>query len=234
MTKTDAYLTPQDPQEITKIFFKIADSYTKSIENIKLKNSTLDDFTDSRIHLTTIHKTKGNEYPNIVYFNLSQDSRLTDESDIEEERRVTYVGVTRARESIFITALKNKPSMFLPEVAFNPELKSLSTVKLQSEISFTSRQLLKLEYKVDVRQSKKNYFLDKFPELRGKQVVQSYSLLANALSWWREKRIEVALRKIDLLEAEILQLTQDQMRPMSEKIEFLETEVQLRNKIPKK
>ena len=124
--------------------------------------------------------------------------------------------------------------MFLPEVAFNPELKSLSTVKLQSEISFTSRQLLKLQHKVEVRQSKKNYFLDKFPELRGEHVVRSYSLLANVLSWWREKRIETTSRKIDSLEAEILQLTQDQMKPLSERIEFLETEVQLRNKIPPK
>lgn len=206
----------------------------QAIENDSSKSSPDEPSNRDEVSLTTIHKTKGNEYPNIVYFNLSQDSRLTDESDIEEERRVTYVGVTRAREGIFITALKSKPSMFLPEVAFNPELKSLSTVKLQSEISYTSRQLLKLEHKVDVRQSKKNYFLDKFPELRGKHVVRTYSLLANALSWWREKRIEVALRKIDSLEAEILQLVQDQMKPLSERIEFLETEIQLRNKIPKK
>jgi ATP-dependent exoDNAse (exonuclease V) beta subunit len=165
---------------------------------------------------------------------MSQDSRLTEESDIEEERRVTYVGVTRAREGIFITALKSKPSKFLPEVAFNPELKSFSTVKLQSEISLNNRQLFQLQHKVDIRQSKKNYFLDKFPELRGEHVVQSYSLLANAFSWWREKRIETTLKKIDSLENEILQITQNQMRPLSERIEFLETEVQLRNKIPLK
>jgi DNA helicase-2/ATP-dependent DNA helicase PcrA len=188
----------------------------------------------NEVSLTTIHKTKGNEYFNVVYFNLSQDARLTEESDIEEERRVAYVGVTRARESMFITALKDKPSMFLLEVAFNPELKSLSTVKLQSDISSTSRQLSKLQHQVNIRQIKKNHFLAKFPELTGKHGNISYSLLTNAISWWREKRIEAASRKIDFLEAEILKLTEDQIRPLSERIEFLETEVQFRNKIPKK
>jgi DNA helicase-2/ATP-dependent DNA helicase PcrA len=206
----------------------------QTIENDSSISSSDEPPNRDEVSLTTIHKTKGNEYPNIVYFNMSQDSRLTEESDIEEERRVTYVGVTRAREGIFITALKSKPSKFLPEVAFNPELKSFSTVKLQSEISLNNRQLFQLQHKVDIRQSKKNYFLDKFPELRGEHVVQSYSLLANAFSWWREKRIETTLKKIDSLENEILQITQNQMRPLSERIEFLETEVQLRNKIPLK
>ncbi|MEK0338104.1 MAG: ATP-dependent helicase, partial [Nitrosopumilus sp.] len=38
--------------------------------------------------LTTIHKTKGNEYSNVAYFNLDANERITEQSDFEEERRV--------------------------------------------------------------------------------------------------------------------------------------------------
>jgi DNA helicase-2/ATP-dependent DNA helicase PcrA len=187
----------------------------------------------NEVFLTTIHKTKGNEYPNVVYFNLSQDSRLTAESDIEEERRVAYVGVTRARDNIFITALKDKPSVFLREVAFNPELKSISVIKLQAEIASNNRKLQKLQHIVEVREGKKDRLLHKFPELQGKQTLRSYSLLRSAFSWWRERRIEAASKKIDLLESEILSIKQAQMGPLSERIEFLTTEVNFRNKIPR-
>ncbi|MFA5858524.1 MAG: ATP-dependent helicase [Elusimicrobiota bacterium] len=92
--------------------------------------------------LTTIHKTKGNEYLNAAYFNLSMDSHTNSEVCIEEERRVTYVGVTRAIENIYITGLKNKLSKFIPELAFNPALTKISTKKLQDKIRNAKKKLL--------------------------------------------------------------------------------------------
>lgn len=205
----------------------------QAIQSDSSVSASVEQSNRNEVFLTTIHKTKGNEYPNVVYFNLSQDSKLTQESDIEEERRVAYVGVTRARDNIFITALKNKPSIFLAEVAFNPEFKSISTVKLQAEINACNRKLQKLLHTANLREAKKNRLLQELPELQGKQSIRSYSLLTNALSWWRERRIEAVSKRIDLLESEILLIKQNQMRLLSERIESLTTEVQFRNKIPK-
>jgi len=219
---------------VAKNFLRLDTFYQyihQAIQNDSFTSLNEEQSNKNEVILTTIHKTKGNEYPNIVYYNLSQDSRLAKESDIEEERRVSYVGVTRAKERIFITALKNKTSMFLAEVAFNPEFKSLSMVNLQSETNSTNRQLLKFQHKIEVLQDKKVKILGKFPELRGEHVIRSYSFLTNVFSWWREKRIEAASKKIDSLEAEILQLTINQIKPLSDRIEFLTTEAKFREKI---
>lgn len=53
MTKTDAYLTPQDPEEITRLFFNIAQYYTTSIDNIKANNNSIDENKDVRIVVFT-------------------------------------------------------------------------------------------------------------------------------------------------------------------------------------
>jgi DNA helicase-2/ATP-dependent DNA helicase PcrA len=82
------------------------------------------------ITLMTLHNAKGLEYP--VVFMIGQEegifphSRAVDGGDIEEERRLCYVGITRARERLYMThaaARKlfgepqwNMPSRFLEEI----------------------------------------------------------------------------------------------------------------------
>jgi superfamily I DNA/RNA helicase len=74
-----------------------------------------------KVFLSTIHKAKGKEFSNVVYFDLSQpDTRIAQE---EEERRVVYVGATRPKDDLLITFMQSKPSPFLNEIALNPELK---------------------------------------------------------------------------------------------------------------
>lgn len=104
-----------------------------------------DEFEDS-IQLMTLHSAKGLEFP-IVFMvgveeNLFPHKMSLDESGrLEEERRLCYVGVTRAKEKLLVSYAEarrlhgkdnyNKPSRFIRE--FPPEL--LREVRLRSTVS---------------------------------------------------------------------------------------------------
>jgi DNA helicase-2/ATP-dependent DNA helicase PcrA len=85
---------------------------------------------ESLVTLMTLHNAKGLEYP-IVFVVGCEDgvfphSRALDEGSVEEERRLFYVGVTRAmrqlyltyarRRSVFGAATAGLPSRFLDEI----------------------------------------------------------------------------------------------------------------------
>ncbi|MBO4497366.1 MAG: UvrD-helicase domain-containing protein [Lachnospiraceae bacterium] len=76
--------------------------------------------------LMTIHSAKGLEFP-IVYMAGMEDGIFPGymsinaddpESEIEEERRLCYVGITRARESLCLTAARQR--MIRGQLSFNP------------------------------------------------------------------------------------------------------------------
>lgn len=62
---------------------------------------------DSAVRLTTIHQAKGLEFP-VVFLISAADGylplrRAIEEGDVEEERRLFYVAVTRAMDELYIT-----------------------------------------------------------------------------------------------------------------------------------
>ena len=86
------------------------------------------------VTLMTLHAAKGLEFPVVFIVGMEDGLFPTDRSDstadIEEERRLAYVGITRAREELFLTYAKSRfmygsrnytsPSRFLLELGFNP------------------------------------------------------------------------------------------------------------------
>ena len=78
------------------------------LDNIALYTSLDKNSTDGdAIILSTIHQVKGLEFK-VVFLvameeNIFPPSRVFYEIDIEEERRIAYVGITRAREQLFIS-----------------------------------------------------------------------------------------------------------------------------------
>ncbi|MCF6776207.1 UvrD-helicase domain-containing protein [Thiotrichales bacterium 19X7-9] len=85
---------------------------------------------NNQVQLLTLHAAKGLEYPH-VYLTGMEDGILPhqqniDGDNIEEERRLAYVGITRARETLTFILTKNrkrfgeltpsKPSRFLDEL----------------------------------------------------------------------------------------------------------------------
>jgi ATP-dependent DNA helicase UvrD/PcrA len=82
------------------------------------------------VTLMTLHNAKGLEYP-VVFIIGCEDgvfphARAIEEGDLEEERRLCYVGITRARERLHLTFARtrslyggrdwNLPSRFLDEI----------------------------------------------------------------------------------------------------------------------
>jgi len=86
---------------------------------------------DSSVVLMTLHTAKGLEYPAVFIVGLEDGvfphlRSLGEPDELEEERRLAYVGITRARErlylsnawsrSLFGSTQYNPPSRFLKEI----------------------------------------------------------------------------------------------------------------------
>lgn len=70
------------------------------------------------VTLSTVHRVKGREWDRVAVFGVSAGivpHRLAD--DVEEERRVLHVAITRARRSVVLLADTGRPSRFLDEIA---------------------------------------------------------------------------------------------------------------------
>lgn len=110
------------------------------------------DENNDMVSLMTIHSAKGLEFP-IVYLAGMEDGLFPsymsistgDESDIEEERRLCYVGITRAKETLIMSAARmrtvrgetqmNRPSRFVREIPKELLAESAQMLKKNSEYS---------------------------------------------------------------------------------------------------
>lgn len=86
---------------------------------------------DKRIQILTIHQSKGLEFETVYVVGIEEgilpNSRVVDEkNDVDEERRLFYVAMTRAKRKLFLTGAKTRkkygesidtnPSRFLEEI----------------------------------------------------------------------------------------------------------------------
>ncbi len=80
------------------------------LERIALADAQDDDKGDDVIRLQTIHASKGLEYPVVFVVGMEQgilpNKRALEEGNLEEERRLCYVAITRARELLYLTSAK--------------------------------------------------------------------------------------------------------------------------------
>ncbi len=81
--------------------------------------------SDDRVLLMTLHSAKGLEFPHVYLAGLEDGifpSYMTimsdDPMDIEEERRLAYVGITRAKEELTVTYARQR--MIRGETQYNP------------------------------------------------------------------------------------------------------------------
>ena len=115
----------EDRIENLKEFISVAlefesNNEDKSLEsfltNVALNSepSEEDEETD-KVSLMTIHSSKGLEFPVVFLagmeekiFPISRAIQSMRDSEIEEERRLCYVGITRAKEELFLTLTKRR------------------------------------------------------------------------------------------------------------------------------
>jgi len=89
------------------------------------------DTTEDRVTLMTLHSAKGLEFPVVFMAGLEEGifphaRTLMNETEVEEERRLCYVGITRAQRKLFVTNARLRtiygnsvmylPSRFLKEI----------------------------------------------------------------------------------------------------------------------
>jgi DNA helicase-2/ATP-dependent DNA helicase PcrA len=111
------------------------------------------DETENHVTLMTLHISKGLEYPVVFIVGMEESlfpsARAVDDDDpnaIEEERRLAYVGMTRARRRLFLTYARQRrvwgqeqmhpPSRFLKEI---PEQYVQRHSKIQRPSAFLDR-----------------------------------------------------------------------------------------------
>ena len=83
------------------------------------------------VTLSTLHRVKGLEYDRVLIMNVNEDSmpykKAVLEEAVEEERRLFYVGLTRARKELTLCYVRRQfekerqPSRFLAEAGFLEE-----------------------------------------------------------------------------------------------------------------
>ena len=104
------------------------------LENVSLLSNvdvSEDEDTNNKVSLMTVHSSKGLEYPYVYIAGLEENlfpslSLLSSKQDIEEERRLCYVAVTRAQKAVTLSFSSsrmrngkhesNSPSRFIKEI----------------------------------------------------------------------------------------------------------------------
>lgn len=97
-------------------FLKQIALYTKSMDELKLRlnvlRSKIYSQNDSNVVLSTIHGAKGLEFDTVFLIDIVDEeipgSNNASDAELEEERRIFYVGMTRAKENLYIFAFKDR------------------------------------------------------------------------------------------------------------------------------
>ncbi len=89
-------------------------SLSEFLEGITL-SSDLDGMEDSEdsVTLMTLHSAKGLEFPVVFLVGMEEGifpgyKSIGEEKELEEERRLCYVGITRAKENLFLTCSRQR------------------------------------------------------------------------------------------------------------------------------
>ena len=108
---------------------------------------------EKKVNLMTIHSAKGLEFPNVFIVGLEENifpspMSCNSQRELEEERRLLYVAITRAEKNCVLTCARNRyrygkmefdtPSRFIKDI--NPSLLEVSDFTDESSQGFTGRR----------------------------------------------------------------------------------------------
>lgn len=131
------------------------------LENIAYPDETINDFLNrlptveeaalkgrndrnAVVTLSTIHSSKGLEYDNVILIDAINDILPSNDNDIEEERRIFYVAITRAKKRLLMYKYPGYESPFIDEaigkkrhkikLSNKPKIKKIAPEELQKQI----------------------------------------------------------------------------------------------------
>jgi DNA helicase II / ATP-dependent DNA helicase PcrA len=132
----DGTIQAEARQENVRELLTVAKEYQDSgledfLEEVALVSENEQNKRDQAVTLMTLHAAKGLEFP-VVFMPAMEETilphsrALYDQSEMEEERRLCYVGMTRAREELYLSYANsrvlyggvqhNPPSRFLSDL----------------------------------------------------------------------------------------------------------------------
>ncbi len=137
-------------KSITKSFEEREGSV--SLEEFLLEISLVSDVEeykedDNRISLMTVHSVKGLEFSKVFVIGLEEGlfphiNSLMDQSELEEERRLCYVAITRAKENLWLVNARKRTLFGKDQI--NPPSRFISEIR--SEL---------IESNIDIKENKK-------------------------------------------------------------------------------
>jgi DNA helicase II / ATP-dependent DNA helicase PcrA len=169
------------------------------LEQVSLVADTDDLDDDNRVLLMTLHSAKGLEFPNVFLLGMEEGvfphtRALTEPRELEEERRLAYVGITRAQRrlhlthawsrSLFGSTQYNPPSRFIDEIP--PDL--IDTKGSGGGRSSTGRQSYR------DRERSREHSSGDAPAYRRRSALSSFDPDDDAAEAHRERVVEAALR----------------------------------------
>ncbi len=146
MAKLQDGPAPEFPEDLTwqqhRIQFMNAVLHFKSMSGMNRLTDFLDyqklltnadqlDNTTEQLTLMTLHAAKGTEFPIVIIIGMEEGTfpmwrRHMTEAELEEERRLFYVGMTRAQAQLYLSSVTYRsgdrdcaPSMFVKEIPSN-------------------------------------------------------------------------------------------------------------------
>lgn len=127
-----------DELETSAKSYKSIFDYFKHIDNVReeikkrteKKTTSMDNIETEGVVLTTMHSAKGLEFKNVYVAGVNDsvipfipsDEEKPKDSNYEEERRLLYVGITRAKDNIVISAPSKRFGKSIAESRFLKEL----------------------------------------------------------------------------------------------------------------
>ncbi|QJC36905.1 AAA family ATPase [Enterobacteriaceae endosymbiont of Donacia vulgaris] len=184
------YFTKISLKHTNKVFSKnqntlLVDFLSQTLlttEDINLNKKNKNQNTNNYIQMMTIHASKGLEFSEVFIVGMEEGifpnkSTFTD-TNINEERRLAYVGITRAKKKLTLTYTKKRylygkeinsiPSRFINEL---PENCIQKISYLKKNIFFKSQNIL----------NKKKYFIGQvvYHQIFGKGIILKIEIIKN-------------------------------------------------------
>jgi len=107
--------SPPDPLSTTWRGGTLEESIDRLLERVALSTSEGIEVAPDRVNLLTLHSTKGLEFARVYIIGVEdyqipgyRESTENRETEIQEARRLLYVGMTRARERLVLTRVERR------------------------------------------------------------------------------------------------------------------------------
>ena len=155
---------PLPPDEASTTWKALQEEFIRQVTAFvnQSDSSTLLDFLDyqalrthldevnpdaDRVTMMTLHNAKGSEYPVVIITTLEENHmplwrQREDDAGIAEERRLFYVGMTRAQERLYLISVRNRGDDFVrPPSPFSFEIPATAVKRYQMDKRGRLRQL---------------------------------------------------------------------------------------------